>query len=231
MTRAGVSAIGVLCGLIGMCMVTPALYGADLSGYRGFQFGMTLPVVAQQAKINPSEARLLHQRPAVIQELDWLPRSPVQVEPAKNDAVKDGVLSFYNGELFQIVVSYDRYKVEGMTADDLVDAISLAYGAATRPKAEIPYHSNYGESAEVIARWEDPQYSFNLVRTGNRTSFALIMFSKRTNALAQTAIVEAARLDLLEAPQRAIDLQKKLEADDRSELDKARAVNKPNFRP
>jgi hypothetical protein len=207
------------------------LYAADFSSYRGFKFGMMLPAAAKAAGINPSEARLVHQRPAVIQELDWLPHSSLLVEPIQNDTVKDGLLSFYNGELFQIIVSYDRYKVEGMTPDDMVDAISLAYGAATRPKTQIAYHSNYAEVADVIGRWEDSEYSYNLVQTGNRASFAMIMSSKRLGALALAANLEAMRLDTLEAPQRALDLQKKLEADGQSELDKARATNKPNFRP
>jgi hypothetical protein len=227
MTRTRVGTIGILCGIIGTSMV----YAGDFSSYRGFKFGMMLPAAAKVAGINPSDARLVHQRPAVIQELDWLPHSTLLVEPTKNDTVKDGLLSFYNGELFQIIVSYDRYKVEGMTAEDMVDSISQAYGPATRPKVQIAYHSNYAEVSEVIARWEDSEYVYNLVQTGNRASFAMIMSSKALNALAQAATLEAIRLDALEAPQRAIDLQKKLEADGRTELDKARAVNKPNFRP
>jgi hypothetical protein len=231
MTRARVGTIGILCGIIGTSLGTSMLCAADFSSYRGFKFGMTLPAAAKQAGINPSDARLVHQRPVVIQELDWLPHSSLLVEQAKNDTVKDGLLSFYNGELFQIIVSYDRYKVEGMTAEDMVDSISLTYGAATRPKVQIAYHTNYAEVAQVLARWEDSEYSYNLVQTGNRASFAMIMSSKRLNSLAQAANAEAVRLDALEAPQRALDLQKKLEADGQSELDKARATNKPNFRP
>lgn len=227
MIRVRGGAIGILCGLIG----TSVLYAGDFSSYRGFEFGMTLPAAAKVGGINPSDARLVHQRPAMIQELDWLPHSTLLVEPSKNDTVKDGLLSFYNGELFQIIVSYDRYKVEGMTADDMVDSISLTYGAATRPKVQIAYHSNYAEVAEVIARWEDSEYAYNLVQTGNRASFALIMSSKRLSALAHAASLEAIRLDAAEAPQRALDLQKKVEADGQSELDRARATNKPNFRP
>ena len=90
----------------------------------------------------------------------------------------------------------------------MIEAISRTYGASTKPVAEILYHSNYGEVAPVIARWEDSQYSYNLVQTGDRHSFAMILCSKRLDALAQAAIVEAVRLDALEAPQKAIDLQK-----------------------
>ena len=50
-----------------------------------------------------------------------------------------------------------------MTADDMIAAISATYGIATRPNAEIAYHSNYAEVAPVIARWQD---SAVLVQSG-----------------------------------------------------------------
>src|SRR2546423_7066323 len=47
----------------------------DLSRYREFRLGMNLLAVANQADMQPSEARVIHQRPAVIQELEWRPQS------------------------------------------------------------------------------------------------------------------------------------------------------------
>ncbi|HTA70672.1 MAG TPA: hypothetical protein VK776_20450 [Bryobacteraceae bacterium] len=220
-------ALGILCGVLGASM----LGAGDFSSYRGFQFGMDLSAAAKQAGMNASEAVVLHQHPALIQQLDWRPRWPVQAKQTQADPVEDGLLCFYNGELFRIVVTYDRYRMEGMTADDVIDAISQTYGAATRPTAEVEYHSTYGEAAQVIARWENEEYSYNLVQTGNGSSFAMILYSKRADALAQAANVEAVRLEAQEAPQREIDKQKKHDDDDRLALEKARSANKPNFRP
>ena len=237
-------ALGILCGVLGTSM----LRAGDFSSYRGFQFGMDVSAAAKQAGMNPSEAIVLHQHPALIQQLDWRPRWPIQakqaladlnkvieVEPwiasGEADPVEDGLLSFYNGELYRIVVSYDRYRMEGMTADDVIDAISRTYGTASKPAAEVEYHSTYGEAAQVLARWEDPEYSYNLVQTGNRSSYAMILYSKRADAAAQAAIVEAVRLETQEAPQREIDKQKRRDDDDRLALEKARTANKPNFRP
>jgi len=222
-----IGVIAILCGT----MATSMLSAADLSSYRGLKLGMSLAAAAKQSGTRPADVRLIHKRPAMIQEMNWEVRLPSQTGPAKPDPVKDGVLSFYNGELFRIIVTYDRYKIEGMSADDMVQAISATYGTATKPIAEIAYHSNYAEVAPVLARWEDPEYSYDLVRTGDRSSFALILYSKRLEALALASIVEAARLDAEEAPQRELDKQKKRDDDDRLALDKARAVNKPNFRP
>ena len=222
-----VGALGILCG----ALATSILYARELSSYRGFQFGMKLSDAAKQAGMNPSEAIVVHRLPAVIQELDWRPRSLVLTNPPQADPVEDGRLYFYNEELFRIVVTYDRYKVEGMTAADMIEAISRTYGIATKPTAQIQYHSNYGETAEVLARWEDPEYSYNLVETGNRSSFAMVLYSKRADALAQAASVEAVQREAQEAPQREVEKQKKRLDDERSVLDKARSANKPNFRP
>jgi len=220
-------ALPLLCA----ALVAPLLYAGDFSSYRGMHFGMSLASVEKQSGLNQTEAITTHQRPALIQEINWSPRPSVLVDTAKADPVRDAMLCFYNGELFRIVITYDRYKVEGMTPDDMIEGISATYGPATRPTADIAYHSIYGETAKVLARWEDPQYSYNLVRTGDRSSFAMVLYSKTMDASAQTAITESVRLDAQEAPQREIDKQKKRDQDDHLSLEKLRSANKLNFRP
>ena len=202
------------------------LLGADFSTYRGIQLGAKLPVAAKQAGILPANVRLVQKRPALIQEMDWLPHTL-----GLSDPVKEGVLCFFNEELFRITITYDRYKVEGLTSEDVIESISATYGSATRPIAEILYHSLYGETARVEARWEDEQYSYNLVRTGDLKSFAMILYSKKVEIAAEAALAEAARLDGQEAPQKEIDQKKRQDEEERLVQDKARAANKPNFRP
>lgn len=217
----------ILMALLGSSM----LFATDFSSYRGLKFGMKLPVAAERAGRADSDARVVHQRPALIQELRWRALSTSLATPAKADPVQDGSLYFYNGQLFRIVVNYDRYRIEGMTSQDMLEAISVTYGIATQPGGEIPFHSNYGEMAAVIARWEDADYSWNLVRTGDQTSFAMVLYSKRLDLLAEAASVEAVRLDAVEAPQRELDaVKKKLEAE-HAAVEKARLANKPNFQP
>lgn len=199
---------------------------ADFSTYRGIQLGVKLPIAAKQAGIPLANVRLIQKRPVLIQEMDWLPHTL-----GLSDPVKEGVLCFFNDELFRITVTYDRYKVEGLTSEDVIETISATYGPATRPVAEVLYHSLYGETARVEARWEDEQYSYNLVRTGDLKSFAMILYSKKIEIAAEAALAEAARLDAQEAPQKEIDRQKQRDEEERLVQDKARAVNKPNFRP
>ncbi len=211
----------------------PLVDAPDLSRYRGFQFGMNLPAVAKQAAIEPSEAKVIHQRPAVIQELTWQPwlsyRSPPQA-----DAVRTILFSFYNGELFRMVVNYDRQRTEGLTNEDMVEAISAEYGTASRPDTKVVLFSSlqvYNDSEKVIARWEDSQYSFNLFRSSYQPTFGMLVYSKRLDPLAQAAIAEAIRLDEQEAPQKEIERQKKQDEANRAEQEKARLANKLNFRP
>jgi hypothetical protein len=52
---------------------SPLLSGADLSTYRGFQFGMTLNAAVKHSGMDLSEVTKVHQRPARIQELTWNP--------------------------------------------------------------------------------------------------------------------------------------------------------------
>jgi len=203
----------------------------DLSRYREFQFGMDLPAVAKQVGLEPSEAKVIHRRPALIQELNWQPQ--LSLTSSQADPVRAIFFSFYNGELFRIVVNYDRYKTEGLTTEDVVEALSAKYGTATKPAAEVIFSSSqvYNDSEVVIARWEDSQYSINLFRSSYQPTFGMVAFSKRLDALARAAIVEAIRLDEQEAPQREIERQKKADDENRAAQQKARLANKPNFRP
>ncbi len=225
MTSIRIFSISVLLALLS----APLLRAGDLSRYRDFQFGMDLLAVAKQTGMKPSEAKVVHQRPAVIQELEWQPRGfPASIEP---DSVKDVRFSFYNGQLFRMVVNYERYKTEGLTAEDLIAAISEQYGAATTPDAEIIFPSLYHESVKVIARWEDAQYSLNLVRSSYQPSFGMVVLSKSLDSLAQAAATEALRLDQEEAPQREIERNKREDDEKRVQQEKARQANKPGFRP
>lgn len=219
--------------LIEAASVSTALVNTqDLSRYREFQFGMSLPAIARELGLEPSAAKVIHQRPGVLQELNWR-LLPSLSSSTQTDPIKTILFSFYNGELFRMVVHYDRYRTEGLTTEDVVDAISARYGTATRPTAEITFSSShvYDDSEVVLARWEDSQYSFNLFRSSYQPTFGMIAFSKRLDALARAAVAEAIRLDEQEAPQRELQRQEEQDAKDRAGQEKARLANKPNFRP
>lgn len=224
----------VVTSIVGVVLLGPVIWGQDLSRYRDFHFGMNLLAVAKQADVKPSEAKVIHQRPALIQELEWRPQR--LFDPSKEtDPVRQVLFSFYSGELFRVLVTYDQDRTKGLTDQDMVEAISAAYGTASRPAAKtiVFSSSRVSNNAEkVVACWEDAHYSFNLYRVSyNSAAFGMAAFSKRLDALAQQAIIEAIRLDEQEAPEREIQRQKKLDEEDRLAQDKARPGNKANFRP
>ena len=215
-----------------MSVSAPATGSWDLSRYRNFQFGETLTALTKQAGLELSDVKLIHERPAVIQELEW----PIWLgagSSPQTDPVKTILFSFYNGELFRIVVNYDRDETEGLTTRDMIDAISAKYGTATKPvSTEVTFSStqvnNDGEL--IIARWEDTQYSFNLYRSASQPTYGMIAFSKKVDALARAAIAEAVRLDAQTAPQREFQRQQREDEKNRISLEKTRQENKSNFR-
>src|SRR4029077_9004362 len=113
------------------------------------------------------------------------------------------VFSFYNGELYRMLVTYDSDAVKGLTNEDMIQILSARYGTATRPAAEVNFPPNDANRAteKVIARWEDPQYSLNLFRSDIPDTFAVVMFAKQMDAQAAAAIAESTKLELQEAPQ------------------------------
>lgn len=209
--------------------MSAATLAGGLSRYRNFQLGTDLPTVAKQAGANPSEATLIHRRPALIQELEWRPKlfgSSSQTEP-----VKQVVFSFYDGVLFRITIDYDRYQTAGLTAGDMVEAISASYGLAAKPTGPANVApALYGDQQEVLAEWQDSQYRFDLISESYGPSFRLVGVLKRLEAPFRTAIAEAARLDEKEAPQREIELTAREDETERAKLEKARLVNKAKFR-
>jgi len=212
-------------------LASPLLSDGDFSRYRSFRIGTDLATIAGQARMDPFQAKVVHRRPALLQELAWRPQPLGPSTQA--EAVSEVVFSFYNGKLYRLVVNYDRSKTEGLTAEDLIAAISATYGPATRGAAEIVLPSIYGdnETLEILARWEDAEYSFNLVRFSHQPSFTLAAVSKRLDVLARAAVIEAVRLDAQEAPQREIALQDRQAEENRVQLEKARLANRADFRP
>lgn len=217
--------------LVSVCgTISAATVAGDLSKYRGFQFGTDLPAVLKQVGADMAQVKVIHTRPALIQTLAWHPRS---LGPSSQpESVGDVVLSFYNGELYRIAVNYDRYEIEGLTKEDMVEALSLIYGAAAAAIAPAKVaQDQYGDQQEVLARWEDSQYSFDLVRSSYAPNFQLIGVERKLDSSAKSATLEAKRLDDQEAPQREAARAASEQEAAKAKLEKARLVNKPRFRP
>jgi hypothetical protein len=209
-------------------LATPILSGQDLSTYRKFALGTSLAALSKQIGQESRQPNVVQASPGTIQELTYWPveglYSAGRTEPASQI-----LFSFYNGALYRIVVTYDQKATEGMTEEDMVQAVSARYGTAMRlyPEIDLPAHDVYAPPEKVVARWEDSQNSVNLFHSASLHCFGLAVFSKQLDAKAQADMAESAKLEKEAAPQREIDRQKK-EVDD---LDLARQKNKKTFQP
>jgi len=206
----------------------PLIHGQDLSKYRNFSFGVSLAELSKQVDSQPLSTKLIHKHPAVIQEVTWWPRESAGSSP-QAEPIWQVLFTFYNDELYRILVTYDRQAIEGLGIEDMVEAISTNYGTATRPDVEISFPTNelYKSTEKVIARWEDSQYSVNLFRSSFLNTFGLVMFSKRLDAIVRSALAESTKLEGQEDPQKEIERQKK----EAHKLEVARQENKKTFRP
>lgn len=195
--------------LVLVLVVTPIVSGQTLSTYRKFSLGTSLAALSKQVGQDPQQISVLHQSPAVIQQVTYWPIEN-STYSVRAESVSQILFSFYNKELYKIVVTYDQDSTEGMTDDDMVQAISGRYGTATRfyPEIQLATNDEYAPSETVVARWEDSGTSVNLFRTNSLNSFGLAVFSKKTNAEAEAAMVESLKLEKEAAPQREIDRQK-----------------------
>src|SRR5437588_9706853 len=217
----------IICFVV-LLFAAPLLRAQDLSKYRHFTLGMSLARVLERTEQKVADMKFAHGRPALIQELTWWPPNLPGIS-LQSDTVEQILFSFYNGELYKISVTYDQTSTEGLTEEDMVKSISAKYGPATYIALAIDLAKNdrYDVTQKPVASWEDAQYSFNLVRFSFTDHLGLIIYSKRVNAAAELATVEAVKLEEQEGPQREAERQKK-QVDD---LEVARQKNRKIFRP
>jgi hypothetical protein len=206
----------------------------DLSRYRAFELGSSVAAVSAVTGVASSAATTIHQRPALLQDLEWRPSRWIAGSAAEStDPVERIVFSFYNDRLFQIVVDYGRDRTEGMTDADMIAGISTAYGAVnpTRTSGRVQSPVEI-ESGTAVARWADAKGAAVLYRTSSyREVYRLIVTDAGDATLARKGATQALRLDEQEAPQREIARQKKERDDARAAAEKARRANKGQFIP
>ncbi len=211
------------------------LQAQDLSRYRDFQLGSTVAVVQKTSGTTANDLKSIQQRPASIQALRWRPSESYNDHMTPTEPVREVIFTFYNDQLFKMVIDYDRQRTEGLTDADLIDAISARYGLpvlqATSLQTNAPARATPPDGDAVVARWSDADTSLTLVRGTYPTSLRLIIARKSTDTLAQNAAAEAARLDRAEAPQRDMERINRMAEDGRAAAEKARLVNKPLFKP
>src|SRR5579864_452340 len=135
MRTVAVCAVGIACS-------THALEGQDLSQYRNFQLGSDLSSVSTLSGVASSEAKMIHQRPAVLQDLEWRPSHWIPGSmAASTDPVEQLLFSFYGDQLFRAVADYGHERTKGTTGADMIEAISVVDGTPLPHKSRVAGHA------------------------------------------------------------------------------------------
>lgn len=208
---------------------TPVISAQDLSKYRKFALGTSVDALLKQTGESAREVSVSHQSPALIQEITLWPVDSSYSSSSNRDPVLEIAFTFYNGKLYRMAVTYDRFSMEGLTEDDLVNAISLRYGIARRfyPEINLDTPEAVESTDEVIARWDNSLNSVSLIKSNTMNSFKLLVLSKQIDTQANTAIASAVEIEKEEAPQKEADRQNHEAVD----LEAARQKNLTTFRP
>src|ERR1051325_9789814 len=93
----------------------------DFSTYRGFHLGADAQEIGQHIGSPRIDLHVIHQRPVPIEDFEWkVPQwSGMSIAAESLSAIH---FSFYDHQLFRMVVTYDGRKTEGLTSDDLIEA-------------------------------------------------------------------------------------------------------------
>jgi len=217
---------------MGMCLgvillSAPLIHGQDLSTFQTFSLGASRADVSKQIDPRSADANVLEQSPATMQELTW---RPVQLNVLTgSESVQKVSFSFYNRTLYKIVATYDKDATVGLTAEDMIEAISARFGTATKPVADTSSQSDvaHGVVEAPIGQWEDAKYSVTLSRGSFLNTFQLVMFTKQVMAQAEASVIEAANQEQEEALQKEIARVKKVTDD----LETARQNNLKALKP
>jgi GGDEF domain-containing protein len=221
---------------VGIALLGHRAEGQDLSRYRTFELGSAVASISTLTGVASSEIKTIHQRPALMQDLAWRPSRWVSGSSmTSTDPVDQVLFSFYNDQLFRVVVDYGHDRTEGMTDADMIEAISTTYGAPLAPTLRAAVRSPSRvetESGSLVARWGDAEHAVVLYRTSSYGRAMRLIVTKVTlDDVARKAEAQAMRLDDQEAPRREIARQKKEREDGLDASEKARVTNKAVFRP
>ena len=228
------------CRFIGIAVAGFALCGTALAAqsfdsYREFELGSDVAAVSIVTGTAASDLKVIHQRPALIQELTWRPKYALR-RPALPDmqSVEQIVFAFRENRLFRVTVDYDQAQTKGMVDADMVEAVSVIYGAPLLPSGtRTPTGvSVYGDPATLVAQWGSADDSVKLFRSSSYgTRFRMIVTAEPVSGLASRDAAQALVLDASEAPEREAARQTKIADDRRAADEKARSTNKVTFRP
>jgi len=224
-TRGGVSAACVV-------LAVSTVSSAELSRYREFELGASVATVTAVTQ-NPARVKIVHSRPALLQQLEWRPRYMAGAPQADRDSIGEVVFSFVDDQLFQMSIAYAQDRTSGLTDQDMVGSLTAVYGAPSSPAPRTRTTSSLValDAPVVIAEWRHADTTVVLQRKEYSESFFLVITSLPLDVMARKAQATAVAMDQREAPAREAALVKKRAADEKLAAETTRSANKKVFQP
>ena len=224
-TRGGVSAACVV-------LAVSTVSSAELSRYREFELGASVATVTAVTQ-NAARVRIVHSRPALLQQLEWRPRYMAGAPQADRDSIGEVVFSFVDDQLFQMSIAYAQDRTSGLTDEDMVGSLTAVYGAPSSPSPRTRTTSSAVafDVPVVIAEWRHADTTVVLQRKEYSESFFLVITSLPLDIIARKAQATAVAMDQREAPAREAALLKKRADDEKVAAETTRATSKKAFRP
>ena len=183
-----------------LCSATSAsLLGAQgRPHYRAYQMGDNLLTISRQLGMPSPAGRLMPPALGAVEELRWRPQYVRRGVAPSSDPVAKLVFSFFENQLFRIVIDYASDRTEGMTEADVVAAVSKVYGApARRTHPPSPVGLRPQRSVDsVVAQWTDGEHQVALLAVQEQTAFRMIVSSAPLEALARAAGAHEAPADV-----------------------------------
>lgn len=200
----------------------------DLARYRAYALDSNVAAVLASSEARADDVKVLHEKPALIQELEWRARYAAPTEAA--DPVRAIVFSFCDDALYQVRVTYDVDRTDGLSNADIIASLAAVYGASV-PAASRNRPLDAAAETVVLAQWDRAGSSLTLLRGVYSSEFQLLLIGKASSTRARGAIREAARMEIADAPRRERQQRTQEAADAAAARDKIRLANKAAFRP
>jgi len=224
-TRGGVSAACIV-------LAVSTVSSAELSRYREFELGASVATVTAVTQ-NPARVKIVHSRPALLQQLEWRPRYMAGAPQADRDSIGEVVFSFVDDQLFQMSIAYAQDRTSGLTDQDMVGSLTAVYGAPSSPapRTRTPSSRVALDAPVVIAEWRHADTTVVLQRKEYSESFFLVITSLPLDVIARKAQATAVAMDQREAPAREAALLKKRADEEKVAAETIRSTNKKVFQP
>jgi hypothetical protein len=186
----------IVAAIVFAASATPVA-GQGRPHYRAYAMGDSLLAISRQIGLPVIDATSTPAASGGVQELRWHARYARRGTAPAGDPVDRLVFSFYEHRLFRIVVDYAPDRTDGMTASDMVGAVSALYGSPVRrtlaSQSEPTAPARPAET--LIAEWTSGDQSVALLSLQGQTAFRMIVVSSALQRLAREGGAREAPVD------------------------------------